>query len=115
MVLVDTILQKRIPFGISLYTLQEVLQGARGEKEYNTLKTYLSTQTLYGLPQNAKTYEEAARMFFNLRRQGITPRSTIDILIALTAIKHSLLLLHNDRDFNIFAEKIPQLRILECA
>jgi len=50
-------------------------------------------------------------MFFNLRRQGITVRSTIDILIALTAIKNNLLLLHNDRDFDVLASKLEVLKI----
>ncbi|MCL2577326.1 MAG: PIN domain-containing protein [Defluviitaleaceae bacterium] len=112
-VLLDTILERKVPFGISIYTFQEVLQGAKSEKEFLTLKTYLSTQTLYSLPQNTKTYEEAARMYFDLRRRGITPRSTIDILITLTAVKYNLLLLHNDKDFDMIADKITNLRIAD--
>jgi predicted nucleic acid-binding protein len=33
------------------------------------------------------------------RNAGITIPSTIDLLIAQTAIEHSLFLLHNDKDF----------------
>ncbi|MBS4030643.1 MAG: hypothetical protein KGZ63_04355 [Clostridiales bacterium] len=32
------VLSRDIPFGISSYTYQEVLQGARNETEFNTLK-----------------------------------------------------------------------------
>ncbi len=106
------ILSHDIPFGISAYTYQEVLQGARDEVELQTLKNYLSTQHIYYLEQEAASYEEAAMLYFNLRSKGITPRSTLDMLIALTAIKNSLALLHRDRDFDIMAGHIPELRIL---
>ena len=76
------------------------------------LKDYLTTQTIYFLPETVETYERAARMFFDLRRQGITPRSTIDVLIALIAVDNRLLLLHNDRDFDAIAEKTAGLNIL---
>ena len=106
------VLSRDIPFGISAYTYQEVLQGARDETELQTLKDYLSTQDIYYLEQEAATYEKAAMLYFNLRRKGITPRSTLDMLIALTAIKNNLVLLHNDRDFDTMAGHIPELRIL---
>jgi len=109
--LFETVLEERVPYGFSSYTYQEILQGAKNESEYHKLKEYLSTQIIYFLPESLKTYEEAARMFFNLRRQGITVRSTIDILIALTAIKNNLLLLHNDRDFDVLASKLEVLKI----
>jgi len=51
-------------------------------------------------------------MFFDLRRKGSTPRSTIDILIALTAIEYNLILLHNDNDFDFMSKHIPDLEIM---
>jgi len=106
------ILLREIPFGISAYTYQEVLQGARDEAELQMLKDYLSTQSIYYLEQEAATYEQAAMLYFSLRRKGVTPRSTLDILIALTAINNNLALLHSDQDFDIMAAQIPELRIL---
>lgn len=111
--LFDEVLNRDIPFGISPYTFQEVLQGARNEKEYRQLRDYLSTQTIYFLPEEKPTCEKAARLYFDLRRKGITPRSTIDILIALTAMEYKLLLLHNDRDFDLMAEQVDALRIFQ--
>lgn len=105
------ILSRDAPFGISAYTYQEVLQGARDEAELQTLKEYLSTQQIYYLEPEAATYEKAAMLYFNLRRKGVTPRSTLDMLIALTAIENNLALLHNDRDFDMMAGHIPDLRI----
>jgi len=110
--LLKDILFREIPFGISSYTYQEILQGARNEKEFEILKEYLSTQRVYFLKQEKFTYEKAAQMFFDLRRKGLTPRSTIDILIALTAIEYNLTLLHNDNDFDIMSKHIPKLRIM---
>lgn len=111
--LFEEVLTRDIPFGLSPYTFQEVLQGARNEKEYKRLHDYLSTQTIYFLPEGKSTYEKAARLYFDLRRKGITPRSTIDILIALTAIENKLMLLHNDRDFDLIAEQVETLNILK--
>jgi len=108
----DKALKQKQPYGISAYTYQEVLQGAIDEREYNKLNDYLSTQKIYFLHENAATYEKAARLFFTLRRGGITPRSTVDILIALTAIEFDLFLLHNDKDFDVFEKKISVLKIL---
>lgn len=110
--LFEVILSRDVPFGISGYTYQELLQGARSEKEFRQLKEYIGSQQIYFLPKTANVHEQAAPMYFNLRRSGITIRSTIDILIALTAIKNNLHLLHNDRDFDVIAVKFPKLKIL---
>ncbi|MCL1816579.1 MAG: PIN domain-containing protein [Clostridiales bacterium] len=107
------VLKRKLPFGIAIYTFLEVLQGAKNENEYKKLKSYLSTQKIYFLPEKTAAYEEAAFLYYTLRRQGITPRSTVDILIALIAIKNDLLLLHNDRDFDELALKLDDLNILE--
>jgi len=111
--LFEEVLTLNIPFGISSYTFQEVLQGARDENEYQQLQDYLSTQIIYFLPEETATYEKAARMYFELRRKGITPRSTIDILIALTAMENKLMLLHNDHDFDVMAGQLDKLDIFK--
>ncbi len=103
--ILDAILARDIPFGISVYTYQEVLQGARDEREYKRLRDYLGSQVLYQLPEGRETCEKAARLFFDLCRQGITVRGSIDVLIALTAMENNLMLLHDDRDFDAIASK----------
>jgi len=112
-VIFEKIIENNMTFGISSYTYQELLQGAYNETEFNNLKNYLSTQTIYFLPNNPEIYESAAKMYFNLRRKGKTIRSTIDILISQTAIYYDLFLLHNDHDFDIIAENITDLKILD--
>jgi len=37
----DRIINTNAPFGISVMTYQEVLQGAKNDKEYEKLKSYL--------------------------------------------------------------------------
>jgi len=112
-ILLDRLHEAKTPFGISVYTFHEVLQGAKNETEFNKLESYFSTQKIFYLPNTPKIYTGSARLFFDLRRQGVTVRSTIDVLIAFTAIINQIPLLHNDRDFDYIAEKIPELKILE--
>ena len=111
--LFEKIINHDYPYGIASYTYQELLQGARDETEYKKLKDYFSTQRIYFLPEVVETYEKAASVFFLLRRQGITVRSSIDVLIALTAIENNLLLLHNDKDYDVMAEKMTTIKILQ--
>lgn len=111
--LFDKILSGEIPFGLSPYTYQEVLQGAKNEVEYERLRDYLSTQIFYYLPEKITTYEKAAKLCFDLRRKGVTPRSTMDILIALTAMEYKLMFLHNDRDFDLMAVHLDTLNVLD--
>ncbi len=104
----EKILQNQIPFGISAFTYQETLQGAKDKKEYDKLNTYLSTQKIY-YPKD-KSYEASANLFFLCRKSGITIRSTIDALIATIAIEYNLILLHSDKDFDYIA-KVVDLKV----
>jgi len=103
------ILEKKIEYGISILTYQEILQGARNDDEELNLQNYLETQKIYMLPDDLSFYNEAVHLRRLLRQKGITIRNTIDILIAMTAIKNELKLLHNDRDFEWIAREIEEL------
>lgn len=107
----DTAIETGAELAITPYTYQELLQGARDEVEFARLKRVLSTQEILWLPTDLETHEKAARLFFDLRRAGVTVRSTIDMLIALTAIEHRVPLLHNDRDFDHIASHVSELMI----
>jgi predicted nucleic acid-binding protein len=102
-----TILQREIPFGINSLIFQEVLQGAGSEKEYLTLKKYLETQRFYHLKEPIDSFAKAAKIYLDCRKKGITIRSTIDCLIAQTALENDLFLLHEDSDFGLMAKVIP--------
>ena len=49
------------------------------------------------------SYIKAADLYRICRVKGLTIRSTIDLLIAQTAIEHNAELIHNDRDFEAIA------------
>lgn len=110
--LLHEILERKAPYGIAAFTYQEILQGARDEAEWETLHEYMSTQEIYYLTPAVDTFMKGARLYYDLRRKGITPRSTVDLLIVLTALEHELALLHDDRDFDIIADHISGLRVL---
>ena len=96
-------MQLGIPFGICSVIYQEILQGARTKKEFNTLNDYLSTQRFFHPKDQYTSYAEAASIYFFCRKKGITIRSTIDCLIAQITLEHELFLLHNDKDFTAMA------------
>lgn len=106
----ETIIENELPFGINDFIYQEVLQGAKTEKEFNLLKEYLGTQRFFALKHGRKSYEMAAELYFKCRKNGITVRSTIDLLIAQVAIENDLYLLHDDRDFSLIASIEPKLK-----
>ncbi|HZX35495.1 MAG TPA: PIN domain nuclease [Thermodesulfobacteriota bacterium] len=95
----DAVIKNNIPWGINSFIYQEVLQGARTEKEYGILRNYLSSQRFYGLKDEKKSFEEAAMLYLKCRKKGLTVSSTMDCIIAQTAIENRLLLLHNDSDY----------------
>jgi len=66
----------------------------------------------YDLRYGKKSYENAALLYLNCRKAGITPRSTIDLIIAQIAIDNNLLLFHNDKNFIQISEVNSNLKLL---
>lgn len=106
-----SILDERQPFGITSVIYQEILQGADSDVSFTRLEKYLRTQIFFHPLDPLASYAEAARLYSRCRRVGITLRSTIDCLIAQTAIEHGLVLLHSDRDFDSIAKVVPELNL----
>jgi predicted nucleic acid-binding protein len=105
------ILQSEQTVGINSVIFQEILQGSESEQRFTQFREYLSELTFYHPKHKTESYAQAAHLYFSSRRQGITIRSTIDCLIAQTAIEHDLILLHNDRDFVNIAKVAPTLKL----
>ncbi len=101
------IMDGNLPFGISPLIYLEVLQGTRTEKDYTTVKSYLETHRFFRLQDEKESYAAAARIYFEGRRKGITINSTVDCLIAQTAIENDLALLHHDADFDRMRKVVP--------
>jgi predicted nucleic acid-binding protein len=92
---------------LTRFTQLELLQGSLNEQEWNLLSTYLETQDYVEL--TIHSWQATARIYYDLRRTGLTVRSPIDCCIAQAALENNLLLIHNDRDF----ETIAQVRSLQ--
>ena len=86
---------------LTRFTQLELLQGSRDEHEWRLLAEHLDGQVY--VEMTPRTWPEAARMYFDLRRSGKTVRSPIDCCIAQLAIEHDGELLHCDRDFEVIA------------
>ncbi|KAF3983518.1 MAG: PIN domain nuclease [Methylococcales symbiont of Hymedesmia sp. n. MRB-2018] len=96
--------------GINLLIYTEVLQGASTQKLLNVQQSYLSAQPFYGFQNDKISHQQAANIYRKCRQNGVTPRSTIDCLIAQCAIENDLILLHNDKDFVKIASVMPNLQ-----
>jgi hypothetical protein len=86
----------------------EVLAGARDESHLDDLRRLLARASL--LPTRAADYEQAAVLYRTCRRGGETVRKLIDCLIAATAIRSGVPLLHADTDFDALA-RLTDLQI----
>lgn len=93
---------------LTRFTQMELLQGAADDREWSTLSDYLGGQ--HYLEAGGDTWRDSARIYYELRRRGVTVRSPIDCCIAQVAIEHSALLLHEDRDFEAIAGVRPLLQ-----
>ena len=81
--------------------LTEILQGARDERiAVDTERKLRSTEIVTVVDDEVAV--KAAGFYRLLRTRGITPRKTIDTLIATRCILNRLPLLYSDRDFDPF-------------
>ena len=85
--------------------LTEVLQGFRRDADYRKARALLDTLELRVLGGKAIALA-AADNYRRLRRRGVTPRKTIDMIIATYCLAHGLKLLHADRDFEVLEQEL---------
>ena len=99
--------QEDVPVFVTPIIVQEILQGARDEKEWTALDRQLARQALVHPTDALGTHRRAGRIYFDCRRKGLTVRSTIDCLIAQLALEHRLSLLQDDQDYRAIGEVRP--------
>ena len=107
----EKLIEEEKHFCINEFIYQEILQGAKDEKEFAILKSYLIDVPLYSLRLGIQSFENAALLNFRCRRKGFTIRSTVDLLIAETAIENNIPLLHDGDDFVKIAKIITELKL----
>ncbi|MBI2172571.1 MAG: PIN domain-containing protein [Chloroflexi bacterium] len=101
---VDALLAADVVATIGMVRL-ELLGGTRSQKEWLRLGQLLSALHQLEIPE--AQWDEAARLGFQLRRQGVVVPFT-DLLITSVAILNGAVLVHRDRHFDLMA---PHLRL----
>jgi len=87
------------PIIIGDLILTEVLQGFRSNTDFETAKNFLSALQFRQIG-GYNVAIQSANNYRILRKEGVTVRKTIDIIIATFCIIEGLTLLHDDRDFD---------------
>jgi predicted nucleic acid-binding protein len=86
-----------------LPVIQEVLQGFRDEGAYRKTRLAMLSLPIVDAPLEQAVFDVAVDLYRQARRAGVTVRSSVDCLIAASAIRHGLTLLHRDRDYTALA------------
>ena len=76
----------------------EIRRGLASARERSRVLPLL--ESCHSLAQPTELWAEAGDLGFALRRRGITPK-TLDLLIAVYALSHSVELLTLDKDFKL--------------
>lgn len=84
--------------------LFEVLRGFRHERDHRQARLLMESFDVEDLC-GADMARHAAAHYRALRAQGVTVRSSIDVLVASFCIERDYALLHRDRDYQAFAQR----------
>ena len=87
--------------------VQEVLQGFSNETAFSAFRERLLSFKRLSDPLPWERFLDAAEIYREGRRRGLTIRSTVDCLIAAIAIHHDVPVWHRDRDFAAIARYTP--------
>lgn len=101
----------QLPIAICPTVLQEILQGVKSEGEAVKIESYFDN-LIQLIEEPYELAIEAAQLYRNLRKKGITIRKPNDCLIAVYAIKNKVHILHDDIDFVHIAQD-SELKLVE--
>jgi predicted nucleic acid-binding protein len=93
--------------------VQEILQGVVSEHDKRTVNSYFGGLTKL-IEEPYSMALDAANLYRNLRKNGVTIRKPNDCLIATFAIINNIKLLENDRNFKMIA-KFPSLKLVDLS
>jgi predicted nucleic acid-binding protein len=92
-----------------LPVVQEILQGFQDESVYRRAHQAMFSFPMLDSPLSGAVFEDAVRLYRSARRSGLTIRSSVDCLIAASALRADVEIAHRDRDFAALA-KVSNLR-----
>jgi predicted nucleic acid-binding protein len=87
-----------------LPVVQEVLLGFRDEAAFRKARAAMLSMPIVDAPLDQAVFDQAVDLYRQARRAGVTVRSSVDCLIATSAIRHDLTVLHRDRDYAALAK-----------
>jgi predicted nucleic acid-binding protein len=96
-ILDDDLIHNRIITGDLI--IAEFLQGFRDDEDFTKAKKIMDSLEYHDFVGKDNAVR-AAMNFRTLRKNGVTVRKTIDVLIATFCIENGHQLIHNDRDFD---------------
>lgn len=82
-----------------LPVIQEVLQGFKDERAFRIARESLLAFPIVDSPLRIEVIERAVELYRSARRSGRQVRSSVDCLVAASALQHGLTVLHVDRDY----------------
>lgn len=82
-----------------LSVIQELLQGIDDERAYSGIQAALLAWPSVDSPLTTAVVHDAVQIYRQTRRAGVTVRSSVDCLIAASALRNGLSVVHCDRDF----------------
>lgn len=90
-----------------LPVVQEVLQGFREERAFRLARESMLSFPIVDSPLPRERFLAAAEIYRRCRTEGISVRSSVDCLIAASAVEHDLEVVHRDRDYRLIARAVP--------
>lgn len=89
-----------------LPVIQEVLQGIRDERAFVDIREAMLAMPRVDEPIGWNVVDRAVQIYRQARRVGVTPRSSVDCLVAASALAHDMTVVHCDRDYEALARVI---------
>jgi len=102
------------PIVTCLPVMQEVLQGIADERAFAGIRSAMLAWPSVDSPLVGGVVDMAVQIYRQSRRAGLTIRSSVDCLIAASALRHDLTVVHCDRDFDAIA-RVTGLRHLDLS
>jgi predicted nucleic acid-binding protein len=99
---VRQLLEDDAPVHTTDVVVMEVLAGARDDDHHQQLRRLLA-RCEYLPVEGLASYEAAAALYRVCRQAGETVRALTDCLIGAVALRSSVSVLHDDRDFDVLA------------
>lgn len=90
--------------------VMELLSGATDQRVFGQIEKLTGGLRLLSV-DSACDYRDAAIAYRAVRSNGHTVRKLLDCLIAAVAVRTGATVVHHDRDFDVLAAALPDLKV----